>query len=146
MKKTREELNRIQREVRKSTGNKYTKKYERTKKGFLMRKYHHMLGRVNGEKWYNGVHLWAGKEILPKEDFYKWALANEDFHRLFEQWEKAGYERNLCPSVDRLDSSKGYILGNMEFVTFLVNATRGAHSRHNKNKVNNLKIIKGEIL
>jgi hypothetical protein len=88
-----------------------------------------MKGRVNGEKWYNGVHLWAGKEILDKNTFYEWAINNQDFHRLFESWEDSGYQRNLCPSVDRLDSSKGYILGNMEFVTFLENATRGANKR-----------------
>jgi hypothetical protein len=125
----KEEKNKRQREIRKGNNNAWTKKYERTKKGFLMRKYHHMMGRVNGEAWYNGVHLWAGKEILDKNIFYEWALADKNFHDLFEKWEESGYERNLCPSVDRIDSSKGYLLGNMEWVTFLVNATRGAHKR-----------------
>jgi hypothetical protein len=134
--RTQEEINKRQRELRKLNGNVSTKKYERSKKGFLMRKYHHMRGRVNGEKWYAGVHLWAGKEILDKTVFYEWAISNPDFHRLFEAWEKSGYERNLCPSVDRLDSSKGYILGNMEFVTFLENATRGARSLWSKKRAN----------
>jgi len=129
MPRTQEQINERQRELRKINGNVHTKKYERTKKGFLMRKYHHMLGRINGEEWYAGVHLWAGKEILSKDDFYNWSMNNPDFHRLFKEWEDSGYERNLCPSVDRLDSKLGYLIDNMEFVTFLENATRGSRSR-----------------
>lgn len=128
--KTQKEINARQRERRKQNGNLWTKKYERTKKGFLMRKHHHMRGRVNGEHWYQCVHLWAGKGVLDRDEFYNWALSDIKFHELFEAWEKSGYERNLCPSVDRIDSSKGYIIGNMEWVTFLVNATRGSHKRH----------------
>lgn len=135
--RTQQEINTRQRERRKLNGNLDTKKYERTKKGFLMRKYHHMMGRVKGEAWYKCVYLWAGKEILNKNEFYEWAINDNEFHRLFDQWEKSGYERKLCPSVDRIDSSLGYVMGNMEWVTFLVNATRGAWKRHG---------IKGQIV
>jgi hypothetical protein len=130
--KTREEINARQRELRKQNNNAYTKKYERTKKGFLMRKYHHMMGRVKGEAWYKCVYLWAGKEILPKSEFYDWAIAQSEFHSLFEQWEKSGHERKLCPSVDRIDSKFGYVIGNMRWITFIENATLGARKRHNK--------------
>jgi hypothetical protein len=93
------------------------KKYEKTKKGFLMRLYRNMKSRVTGvnkSKW----HLYLGKELLPKQDFYEWALKNPDFHELFEEWEKSGYERRLTPSVDRIDSRHGYCVFNMEFVPF----------------------------
>ena len=130
--RTQEEINERQRLRRKLDGNRDTKKYEKTKKGFLMRKYHHMRGRIEGHSYYPGAHMWAGKELLPKDEFYNWAMNRPEFHQLFEEWEKSGYERKLCPSVDRIDSSKGYIIGNMEFVTFSVNCTRGSHSRWKK--------------
>lgn len=117
------------REARHRNGNVWTKKYERTKNGFLMRKYHHMKGRVEGHDYYLCSYLWAGKEILPREEFYVWAMSNETFHRLFDAWEKSGYEKKLCPSVDRIDGSKGYIMGNMEFVTFSENCKRGVRVR-----------------
>ncbi len=44
----RQELNRIQRENRKITNNIYTRRYEKTKKGFLVRLYRNMQSRTNG--------------------------------------------------------------------------------------------------
>jgi hypothetical protein len=130
--KTQKEINAAQRIKRKEDGNADTKKYEKTKKGFLMRKYHHMRGRIEGHSYYPGAYMWAGKELLPKDDFYNWAMANKDFHRLWNVWVKSGYERKLCPSVDRIESAIGYTIENMQFVTFSVNCKRGANNRHNK--------------
>jgi hypothetical protein len=140
--RTQDEINKRQKELRKLNGNGWTKKYERTKKGFLMRKYHHMRGRIDGHDYYPGAYMWAGKEILPKDEFYQWAINNNDFHELFDAWEKSGYERKLCPSVDRIDSSLGYIIGNMRFTTFQVNCIRGWQSRALKEGW----IIKGKVL
>ena len=126
MARTQEEINARQRELRKIDGNKNTKKYLKTKRGFLMDKYRHMMGRVEGHSYYLGVHMWAGKEILPKETFYEWAMAQTEFHKLYDEWVASGYERKLCPSVDRIKGELGYIIGNMEFVTFSVNCQRGS--------------------
>ncbi|QDP62365.1 MAG: hypothetical protein Unbinned8472contig1000_65 [Prokaryotic dsDNA virus sp.] len=118
-----EERNAIQRERRRLNGNKATKLYEKTKKGFLMRLYRNMKSRVTGiqrEKYY----LYKGKELLPKDVFYDWALNSEDFHTLFQIWEDSEYDRKLTPSVDRVDSEKGYITSNMEWVTHAENSGR----------------------
>lgn len=135
MAQTQEDINARQRFLRQQNGNKHTKNYEKTKRGFLMRKYHHMKGRIEGHSYYPGAYMWAGKELLPKEDFYKWAMDNKDFHTLWDKWVESGYERKLCPSVDRIDSSIGYTIPNMQFVTFSVNCKRGSDSRIMKNKV-----------
>ena len=114
-----------QRQHRKKTGNASTRKYEKTKKGFLMRCYRNMKSRVTGVqkiKW----HLYKGKPLLPKDEFYEWSLADPEFNRLFSEWEASGYERRLAPSTDRIDSSAGYFLGNMEWVTHSENSRRGA--------------------
>lgn len=125
---TREERNLYQRIRRKENGNAATLKYERTKKGKVMRIYRNMLSRVTGVQRQK-FHLYQGKEILPKNEFYEWAISSKDFHSLFDAWVESGYERRLAPSVDRIDSSRGYEVGNMEWVTHSENSRRGAISQ-----------------
>jgi hypothetical protein len=125
---TREEFNARQRARRKENGNAATKKYEKTKRGFLMRVYRNMESRVRGIQKIK-LHLYDGMHLLDRQDFYDWAIADLEFHRLFEVWEESGYERRLTPSVDRIDSSCGYNLANMEWVPFHENCRRGAVSR-----------------
>ena len=118
-----------QREYRARTGNASTLKYERTKNGKLMRIYRNMLSRVTGVQAAK-YHLYRGKYILPKQEFYDWAVKQDKFHILFKQWEQSGYERKMAPSVDRVDSSQGYETWNMEWVTHSENSRRGAIARN----------------
>jgi hypothetical protein len=122
-----------QRKQRKESLNHYTKKYEKTKNGFLMRLYHNMKSRIGGIQW-KKRHLYAGKELLAKELFYEWSKNSGKFHELFEQYKESGFKRTLAPSVDRIDSTKGYELSNMEWVTMLENSIRGNVSR-NKQRI-----------
>lgn len=92
-----------------------------------MRCYRNMLSRVTGVQAAK-FHLYRGKSILAKEDFYAWALQDEMFHRLFDAWEASGYQMKFAPSVDRINSSFGYELGNMEWVTHSENSRRGSVS------------------
>ena len=124
----REEINRKQRERRQRNNNVYTKRYEKTKSGFLVRLYRNMKSRVEGVQKLKS-HLYQNKDLLPKEEFYEWAMGSMEFHRLFKSWEKSGYERRLTPSVDRIDSSQGYTTENMEWVEFHINCSRGAKSK-----------------
>lgn len=100
-------------------------KYEKGVNGYLMRMYRNMKSRVTGVQKAK-FHLYQGKELLPKEEFYSWAKSSEKFYQLFSQYIESGRDRKLAPSVDRIDSSKGYILGNMEWVTHSENSRRGA--------------------
>jgi len=117
-----------QRAARKKNGNAYTKKYERTKKGFLMRKYRNMQSRVNGIQQKKS-HLYLGKSLLPREQFYAWALSNDQFHQMFAAWEESDYDRKACPTVDRIDSERGYEIDNMRWLTHSDNSRRGCESR-----------------
>ena len=122
------EINAKQREYRKLTGNSCTKKYEKTKKGFLMRLYRNMKSRITGIQK-TKHHLYQGKELLGKEDFYEWSLSDKTFHDLFSEWEISNYERRLTPSVDRVDPGKGYSVDNMEWVPFHENCRRSSFTR-----------------
>lgn len=125
----REARNARQKAYRKASGNAATNRYERTKKGKLMRIYRNMLSRVTGVQAAK-YHLYRGKSILPKEKFYEWAMNQKRFHALFDAWVASGYDRKLAPSVDRIDSSQGYKISNMEWVTHSENSRRGNLSRH----------------
>ena len=122
---TREEQNANQREYRKSNGNACTIKYEHTKHGKLMRCYRNMKSRIEGIQWMK-AHLYVGKTLLPKDEFYEWAMGCNAFHRLYLEWVESNYDRKLAPSVDRMDSKRGYEIENMEWVTHSENSRRGA--------------------
>lgn len=114
---------------RQRTGNACTRKYEKTRKGFLVRLYRNMLSRVTGVQA-KKAHLYKGLEILDKHAFYEWALEHEDFDNLFDAWEVSGYCRKLTPTVDRIDSSIGYLLENMCWLTHSVNSSRRLNGSH----------------
>lgn len=117
-----------QREYRLKNNNACTKKYEKTPKGYLVRKYRNMLSRITGvqKKKY---HLYKGLAILPKEKFYEWALNSDDFKILFINYKDSEYDRKLAPTVDRIDPTKGYELDNMQWITHSENSRR---TRRNK--------------
>lgn len=131
MKKDKELHNARQREWRANNNNASTKKYEKTHKGFLMRLYRNMESRVTGVQ-HAKFHLYEGKSLLPRDEFYSWAMGSERFFALFKVYEDSEFSRKLAPSVDRKDSSMGYSIGNMEWVTHSENSRRGSVSKNRK--------------
>ena len=117
-----------QREYRKKNGNRCTYKYEKTPNGFLMRKYRNMQSRVLGIQK-KKRHLYLGLKLLDRQIFYEWAKDNKNFWLLYNQWIKSNYERRLCPTVNRIDSKKGYLLTNMEWLTHSENSRLGSLSQ-----------------
>ena len=127
-----------QREYRLRVGNEPTKAYEKTVNGYLVRAYRNMKSRITGiqkKKFY----LYAGKELMPKDEFYNWAKSQPSFFSLFEKYKQSGYEQRIAPSVDRIDSSKGYEVGNIRWITHSENSRLGNISR-------NKRIHKGKVL
>lgn len=122
-----------QREYRKRNNDIHTKRYEKTVSGFLMRLYRNMQSRIEGVQKIKH-HLYEGKPLIDRKSFYDWSLGSPEFYKLFGQYKEQGFPRKLSPSVDRKDSSKGYELDNMEWVTMSENSRRGAVNRFNKDK------------
>jgi hypothetical protein len=117
-----------QKQYRLMNGNACTKKYEKTKRGFLVRMYRNMKSRTCGIQYLKS-HLYLGLDLLDKQDFYQWANASAEFHEMFAAWETSGHCRKLTPTVDRIDSSKGYEVGNMQWLTHSDNSKKGNRSR-----------------
>jgi hypothetical protein len=117
--------------AREKNGYLHYKTYEKTTKGYLMRCYRNMLSRVKGVQKLK-AHLYSGKGILDKEDFYNWALVTEQFMELFSAYTASGFNQGLAPSVDRKDSDKGYTIDNMRWLTHSENSRLGAISKAKK--------------
>ena len=130
---TREEKNAAQREYRKKNQNQATKKYEKTINGFLARKYRNMLSRVSGVQKHK-AHLYEGKSIVNKEEFYSWAKSSFAFIELWNAYVDSCYDQKLCPTVDRIDSKLGYDLENMQWITHSENSRKGILSRWGKDE------------
>jgi len=118
-----------QRLYRLRTNNASTRKYEKTINGFLMRTYRNMKSRVLGIQK-KKAHLYLGKPLLNKEEFYKWSESSKEFIKLFNNWHKAKFNRKLCPSINRVDPDLGYELNNMEWITHSENSRLGAIKKH----------------
>jgi len=99
------------------------KRYEKTLKGYLVRMYRNMLSRVTGVQK-KKKHLYFGLNILPKNEFYKIALSDKNFLKLFKRYKKSNWKQGLAPSVDRINPDLGYTRENIRFVT---------HSENSKN-------------
>lgn len=119
---TKPERNAKQQARRRATGNASTQKYEKTPNGFLMRAYSNAKARVSGVQK-ERAHIYLGLPIMDREAFYAWARDNPDFWRLFRMWTMAGFPMKLTPSLNRIDPRRGYVAGNVEWVTHSVNSS-----------------------
>ena len=90
---------------------------------FLSRKYDEIQQRCERPRSeslmkYKGMSFCSRKELVNK--FKK----SRKFHKLFQTWKDSGWEYNLHPSVDRIDSKKGYTIDNLQFITFAENSLK----------------------
>lgn len=58
------------------------------------------------------------------EEFTNWMYSQDNFEKLYTDWVKSGYIRNLTPSVDRLEETLGYFFGNIQLITWGENHAR----------------------
>lgn len=117
-----------QRQRRKENGNAYTKKYEKTVNGKLMRTYRNMQSRVEGILK-GKAHLYEGLGIMSRDEFYEWATNDVVFNKLYNEWVESDYQIKLSPSINRIDNKMGYVVGNVEWLTHSENSSLGAISK-----------------
>lgn len=126
---TKEARNASQRDFRKRTKNAASKKYEKTPNGFLMRAYSNAKARVSGVQR-ERRHIYLGLPIMSRDEFYAWAWNDPNFWRLYRMWTMAGFPMKLTPSLNRIDPRKGYVAGNVEWVTHSVNSSLARKAMH----------------
>jgi len=65
------------------------------------------------------------------EDFRKWCMGNEKFMHLYNNWVKSDFDKNLAPSIDRLDDYKTYSFDNVQVLTWSENCNKQYSDRIN---------------
>lgn len=124
------ECNKTENNVNRKNRLNYYKNYDlkRYRKNFtrlLKHKYRGMYERVNGIR---SIRNSLGKELCSYAEFIDWFNKNKkQFIKLYKKWEKSGFERKLSPSIDRIDSSKGYSIDNIQWLALTDNC-----KKHNK--------------
>lgn len=95
------------------------KAYHKTKLGKIAKIYNHQkqTSISRGHKLPN----------YKLEELREWALSQNTFHKLYEDWVISGYDRWSSPSFDRIDDYKPYTLDNLQITTALYNLEK-AHS------------------
>lgn len=113
--------------LHRSERNDIAKEYRRTPRGYVGAQYGSILQRTrsNQKKW----KAYRGLPVLPRKEYIEFALSSPEFHRLYGQWVQSGYQTHLAPSVDRIDGNKGYVLGNMRFLSLSDNSSRPKTNR-----------------
>ena len=68
------------------------------------------------------------------EEFQNWVSQNyqEEFHKMFSDYVKSGFDKAICPSIDRIDDYKGYSFDNMQLLTWEENNKKGRECQKNK--------------
>jgi len=93
----------------------------RTIKGIIQQRWMGILQRCDRKT--SHFTTASGKEHLSKERFVNWAH-NKEFIKLYKNWKKNNFNRNLSPSIDRLDITKGYTLDNIQWITMRENNSK----------------------
>ena len=94
-----------------------------------MNKKHHesiLWGRVKNSHIYRNL----PRITYTKKELVAW-LDDNGYDALFKTWEKSKFEKDLAPSLDRLDTNIGYELSNLELVTWVINLQRAREDRKN---------------
>lgn len=90
----------------------HSRNYYKTLPGLIARIYN---GEIQASKQ-RGHHLPA----YSKQELANW-LYLQGLNNLFTIWVKSNYDKNLSPSVDRINSTEGYTFNNIRLVTWKEN-------------------------
>lgn len=93
----------------KNCTNLYKKKYRTTFQGVVSRIYESQITNSKAR----GHH----SPLYTKDELNSWLLNDWLFGLLYDNWCNCGYLKDMKPSIDRLDDSKGYSFDNIQVMT-----------------------------
>lgn len=90
-----------------------TKRWARSEAGVITHTWHHQVR--------HSITRGHDAPEYTREQLTEWMLNHPKFSRLYAEWVDSGFDRDLKPSVDRLDNRYGYSFDNIRLVTFREN-------------------------
>jgi len=103
------------------------KSYERTISGVIKVIYHDQKRR--------SCLMGYSLPTYNRLELQDWCFSQSLFYELYNRWVKSGYQKDLKPSIDRIDDYKSYSFNNIQLMTWRENREKGYRDR--KNGVNN---------
>lgn len=98
------------------------KRYRTNPDRYLKHKYYMMKSRCLGK---TGHHSYDGRALLTEKEWQNFCLeTQEEFMSLFVSWQNSGYQRKFAPSIDRIDNDRGYVLGNIQWLSQSENSAK----------------------
>lgn len=70
------------------------------------------------------------------DELTNWVLSQPTFKRMYEMWQTSDYQKDLAPSVDRLNDNTHYTLQNIQLMTWTEN-----RSKASKDKKDNVLLV-----
>ena len=106
--------------VREYDKTRYRTSFERIK----AHKYRGIVNRCTGAHKNRTYHV-EGMPYLSWKEYESWWQSNfPDFILCYSLWKNCDYKNKFAPSIDRIDSKKGYTPENMQWLTFSVNCSK----------------------
>ena len=119
---------------RKEYMKKYNREYGQSYKGLVKRIFNHQLR--------NCLQRNHTPPSYTEEELYEWYVGDTAHLQLHEAWKQSNFDRELVPSIDRLDNDKSYSLDNIELVTWAENKRR-AYKAIRANTLKNPTLLQG---
>ena len=112
------------------TKNEYKKWYDQTHKGDL----HYWVTKQYGRMKRDEKNKFSSELSFTRNQFNDWILSNykEKILSLLQNYKDSNYNKNLCPSIDRIDDYRDYTFDNMQLLTWEENNDKGRASKKNK--------------
>ena len=88
----------------------------------------HITAIWNGQRQRSKRNGWA-EPAYSREELIEWVRNQPNASDLYTAWELSGYEKNLAPSIDRLDDYKPYSFDNIRLVDWETNNIKGRESQ-----------------
>lgn len=68
--------------------------------------------------------------LMPRAEFLAWSLADKTHRELWARYIALGRLRKYAPSIDRIDTLRGFVAGNVQWLTLSQNCRKANLWRH----------------
>lgn len=82
---------------------------------------HGLVARIIGDQKKAAKYHDYKKPEYTKDQLKEWLFSKSKFHDLYYNWVKSGYNKELVPSIDRINDYEGYNLNNIQLMTWKEN-------------------------